>query len=200
MQRVTDHWMLIHIWDTSSPHDSGNTQQGEAEDRKSWGTGRIAVKVSSDNTWIYSWTHTSCGYLHKIKTFNTPAGRSKRQLTRFRSGLKTYRQLTATRKYRKSVFSSVWPLVGYLCYSGQHHTYLDVGNTTWAQWEGPRHKELNSKLVMSKFKEKQKAAAEDTGETKEFIETWAMVDKPGKRTLLPNRKLPSLLSRSLNKV
>ena len=33
----------------------------------------------------------------------------------------------------------------YLCYSGQHHTYLDVGNTTWAQWDGhvekgPRHK------------------------------------------------------------
>lgn len=37
--------------------------------------------------------------------------------------------------------------------------------------KGSRHKELNSKLVMSKFKGKQKAAAEDTGEAKEFIET-----------------------------
>lgn len=66
--------------------------------------------------------------------------------------------------------------------------------------KGPGHKELNSKLVMSKFKGKQKAAAEDTGEAKEFIETWAMAAKPGKRTLLPSTKLPSLLSRSLSKV
>lgn len=36
---------------------------------------------------------------------------------------------------RKSVFSSVWSLVGYLCYGGQHHTYLDVKNILGTQWE-----------------------------------------------------------------
>lgn len=54
--------------------------------------------------------------------------------------------------------------------------YLGIGNINWAQWEGhvekgPRHKKLKSKLVMFTFKEKQKAAKEDTGEANQFLKT-----------------------------
>lgn len=56
------------------------------------------------------------------------------------------------------------------------HAYLDLGGINWVQWEGrvekgTGHKGLKSKLVTSKFEDKQKATKEKTGDAKETQET-----------------------------